>query len=367
MGTSAVESIETKLINSKFRPSGFDYLRLILAISVVISHAPVLSGGAAAGESFWSGPMQGPLKAILPMFFALSGFLVSGSLERCRTLFSFMGLRVIRIYPALIVEVFLSALIFGPLVTQVALGKYFTDPEFLRYLANISGEISYYLPGVFADNPYPRVVNGQLWTVKWELACYAVLGMVYLSGPKRLRHTSLIAVFAMSVLDVAFSYYRGRDPFAITAEHLNGRILVVFFLAGVCFYVYKSLLPVRNWMILFSAAISWVLLVFVPGGTYLSVIPLTYFTVAVGVLNFERGNFVKLADYSYGIFLYGFSIQQFVSYLFPWSHTWYANLLISLPICVLVGALSWHLVEKPIVGQRSKLVSLENKLFPART
>ena len=38
---------------------------------------------------------------ILPMFFALSGFLVAGSLERSRTLVQFFGLRALRIVPAL--------------------------------------------------------------------------------------------------------------------------------------------------------------------------------------------------------------------------------------------------------------------------
>jgi peptidoglycan/LPS O-acetylase OafA/YrhL len=55
------------------------------------------------------------------MFFALSGFLVAGSPERSKTLLTFLGLRAIRIYPALGVEVVLSALLIGTAVTTLPL------------------------------------------------------------------------------------------------------------------------------------------------------------------------------------------------------------------------------------------------------
>ena len=61
------------------------------------------------------------------MFFCLSGFLVAGSLERCRTPISFAGLRIFRIFPALVVEVLLSALILGPLLTHYSLKMYFMN------------------------------------------------------------------------------------------------------------------------------------------------------------------------------------------------------------------------------------------------
>ena len=104
------------------------------------------------------------------MFFALSGFLVASSLERCKTLFTFLGLRAIRILPALAVEIFISALIIGPLFTTEPAKAYFAAPEFHDYFLNILGDIHYHLPGVFAANP-SDAVNGQLWTVPYEMIC----------------------------------------------------------------------------------------------------------------------------------------------------------------------------------------------------
>jgi len=116
------------------------------------------------------------------MFFALSGFLVAGSLERSKTTLTFIGLRLIRIYPALAVEVALSAFLIGMAVTAFPLVTYFQDPLFLKYLLNVIGDIHYNLPGVFENNPVPKIVNAQLWTVPVELMCYVALTVLVLLG-----------------------------------------------------------------------------------------------------------------------------------------------------------------------------------------
>jgi peptidoglycan/LPS O-acetylase OafA/YrhL len=162
-------SLKDRFIATNGHPSGFDYLRLWLAISVVAVHSPMTTNGDHHR------PLNAYVRAVLPMFFALSGFLVAGSLERSKTLLTFLGLRVIRIYPALVVEVVLSAFLIGVFVTTYPLAGYFSDPLFFLYLRNALGDIHYFLPGVFANNPWPGVVNFQLWTVPFELLCYVLL------------------------------------------------------------------------------------------------------------------------------------------------------------------------------------------------
>lgn len=124
-------SVEERFRQSGGRSSGFDYLRLGLAISVICIHTTGTSYGRAADLAIWRfGPQSAFDHMVLPMFFALSGFLVAGSLERCPTLVSFFGLRVLRIIPALAVEVFLSAVIFGPMLSRYNVGSYFSGSEF---------------------------------------------------------------------------------------------------------------------------------------------------------------------------------------------------------------------------------------------
>ncbi len=109
--------------------AGFDYLRIGLALAVLVWHGLIISTGSAAEyQALWSGPLRFLLAAILPMFFALSGFLVAGSLARTR-LHQFVTLRALRLVPALAFEVMLSALILGPLFTTLPLRDYLTNPN----------------------------------------------------------------------------------------------------------------------------------------------------------------------------------------------------------------------------------------------
>jgi peptidoglycan/LPS O-acetylase OafA/YrhL len=53
-------------------------------------------------------------------------------------------------------------------------------------------------------------------------------------------------------------------------------------------------------------------------------------------------------DYSYGIYLYGFMVQQCVANIAPQlSHV--TAVLIAAPFILLCAALSWHCVEQPVL------------------
>ena len=150
--------------------AGFDYLRIGLATAVLTWHSIILSTGSAPlDQALWSGPFRFLPAAILPMFFAVSGFLVSASLERSR-LHQFLALRVLRIVPALAVVVVLSALILGPVFTTLPLRRYFTTPEFGGFFLNIVAVAYVTLPGVFEHNPDPRFIASQLWTIPFEFS-----------------------------------------------------------------------------------------------------------------------------------------------------------------------------------------------------
>jgi len=85
---------------------GFDLLRLLLALAIFSSHSFFTSQGDDG--SLWLSPMRPLLMAMVPMFFGLSGFLVTGSAVRTQSLPVFMTFRILRIVPALVTEVMLS-------------------------------------------------------------------------------------------------------------------------------------------------------------------------------------------------------------------------------------------------------------------
>lgn len=336
------------------RATGFDYLRLALALSVAFWHCFFLSYGQDAKHS----AARVLVLLILPMFFALSGFLVSGSLSRTRTIHEFLTLRAVRIVPALAVEVVLSAFVIGLAFTTLPVVDYLASPVFHRYFLNILGDIHFFLPGVFEDNPTKRV-NGSLWTIPYELYCYLAITALYLVGAIRNRRRLVLIVAVVQVVlplrDIL------RHEFIKYDEALPGRMLVLSFLCGVLIYFYRERIVLRAWLFVAAVVLSLVLLQSIYT-SYLVAFPAAYITVFLGLTNPRRLPVVMDGDYSYGIYLYAAPIQQAVLALFPAHRTWWFNLAAAfVPFC-LFAAFSWHVVEKPILGHRKIFVDFIDRV-----
>jgi len=359
MPHSSVITVLQRIEDTGGHATGFDYLRVILAIGIVCWHSIATSYGSYADIKI-SSSMYRPLMAIiLPMFFSLSGFLVAGSLERSKTLFMFMSLRVIRIFPALCVEVLLSALVLGPILTQMTLQDYFSNTMFWHYFLNCTGDIHYVLPGVFSDNPYPYAVNAQLWTVPWELKCYISIALLTIIGAVRYRLMLLVSIICL--IGAAAVYYSVVYPdyfFGNPKGSIAGCFLVVSFLLGVAMYLYSDKIIWDGRIALLACFVSLVLFS-VRCGDVLVTIPVAYMTVYAGLLNPYKFGIMKGADYSYGVFLYGFPLQQAFVSLLEWTPTWWLNILVCVPLAFVVAAFSWHFVEKPALSLKKKLVALE--------
>jgi peptidoglycan/LPS O-acetylase OafA/YrhL len=329
---------------------GFDYLRIILALGVVVWHSILISYGVdavvAAREVWWARPLH---NAILPMFFALSGFLVTGSLLRT-SLLQFVALRALRILPALSVEVTLSAVILGSMFTVLPLGQYFSAPEFRAYFLNIIGEIHYVLPGVFENNPFPNNVNTQLWTIPFELACYLVL--IFFAVFRLIKFRWAFLVLFAGGFAAAFVYFTRVHP--VTDGH-DGPLLVLSFMSGVAVYMMRDRLPF-DWRLAAVAAVaSWIMLT-VHGTIYLSAIPLAYLTAYLGMTHPPKSFLTAGGDYSYGVYLFSVPIQQAIAQFSP-LREWWISLALAVPISVAFAALSWKLVEKPALDRKKQVLA----------
>jgi peptidoglycan/LPS O-acetylase OafA/YrhL len=76
--------------------------------------------------------------------------------------------------------------------------------------------------------------------------------------------------------------------------------------------------------------------------------------VFVGVSKIPRIPVLHRGDYSYGIYLYGFPIQQMVFSMIPGAKSPVENFVASMPFIIGFAMLSWHGIEKPILRLRSK-------------
>ncbi len=351
---------------------GFDFLRVALAIAVVVWHAPELALGTSwvpGGGVIWLGAYS-----VLIMFFGLSGFLITGSALRL-SLRNFLINRGLRIFPALAVEIVLSALILGPIFTSLSLYQYFTSIAFFRYFTNIIGIINFCLPGVFNG----EWVNGSLWTVPFEMGCYFLISvMIYnklLHKPWTIILISIIILLIEASL-VFYGFSRHNNQSIVLRDHIinapntivdyifhgRGSRLIVSFSVGVAFYLYRY--KIYYSPILFFGAIIFIIISEYtndwhdedsPMANIFLVIPVVYITIYVGLLNIPRLPFFYRGDYSYGIYLYGWPVSQAMKFSLPeYGKNPVLLLAMSLLPIILFAAISWHFVERPILQFRRK-------------
>ena len=229
---------------SSFRGPGFDQIRLGAAIIVLFHHCSGLNGNDVRLDPlfhFSGGYIHFGFLAVA-IFFAISGFLVTPSLLRSGNIIDFATRRILRIFPGLICVVFVTMLILGPFVTILPLAEYFTDFQVYRYAKNIATLTVDHLPGVTSDDGHPIDVNGSLWTLHFEVLCYAALALTSILGILH-RRSLLLALFVISYgtnivlrLDPTFSAL-------LPARFVTFMSLFVYFMTGATLFVYADHIP----------------------------------------------------------------------------------------------------------------------------
>ncbi|QHI96563.1 acyltransferase family protein [Xylophilus rhododendri] len=351
--------LQTQTIDERYRSvggftSGFDYCRLILAAAVVAQHSIVTSYGTQSDSYVWGDWHRIFVAPILLMFFALSGFLVSGSLKKRPTLGSFITLRVLRLVPALAVEVLLSALILGPLLTALPLSEYFTDKKFFAYFGNILGMIRFFLPGVFTANPFPGFVNISLWTVPYELECYLALIALWLARILR-RPAWVAAIVLVAVVAGTTFALMNFEPSWANNRPLP-RSLIVAFLCGVCLNLFSHRIRL-HWRYAALAFAGLLATTVIYQTVYIAAVFSAYLIVYVGMMHPPKKSPLFSGDYSYGLYLFAFPLQQTYSQLFPEHRHWYFNILVTLFFGMAYAAFSWWVIEKPVLSRKKQVVA----------
>nr|WP_295972281.1 acyltransferase [uncultured Bacillus sp.] len=317
------------------RKNNLDFIRFVAATCVIFSHAYPLTTGNNASEAFavFSKGQMTLGELAVSIFFVISGFLITQSYDRSKDPIYYFKARVLRIFPGLIFCVFLTILLLGPIFTELSVKDYFKNRETFDYLKTITLYwIQYDLPGVFQTNVWPVAVNGSLWTLWYEFFFYivvAALGVVRLLD-KRVVLVGFILASALYFLGIGGLY---TDLFR-------------YFGAGMVVYLFRKHIKMNGWMAIISLIIlmitvkmGYFVYAFTIFGTYL----IFYFAFDTRV---KLQNFGKYGDFSYGIYIYAFPIQQIMSYLFHNQLTHWENFLLAFPFTLLFAIISWYLVEK---------------------
>ncbi len=253
--------------------------------------------------------------------------------------------------------------------TQLSLAEYFQHPEFSRYFLNTVGFIQYELPSVFLDNPNPVTVNGSLWTVPFEMLCYLVMAFLIISGAVRNGMTLLMISAAIILIGMLSQWIIGSGKGHSFAEAVlqgyifsgKGPPLLPCFVLGAACYVLRDRIPFDKRI--FCGCVIALIAIGLRGHpgwwTHLSLVFLIspimiYIVTFVGLSKVPKLPIFSTGDYSYGIYLYGFPIQQALANAFPAFRSMGILFFISLVIVTLFAMVSWHFIEKPILKMRKR-------------
>ena len=321
-------------------------MRIGAAVMVIFAHSFPLARGAE--DPTWQ---RGSViisfgSAAVSIFFVISGYLVLSSWMRDPNPLRFAVRRVARIWPGLLVMLLVTTWILGSAVTTLPLAGYLTDPGTSRYFAGSALLLPVWdLPGVFRTNPGPGV-NGSVWSLPIELTAYAGLALL---GPllvvRGRRRLILAAGTAAAILAaVVVTRYALPHPMVVGLAYLLHQNFLVFFIAGGLLYVGRDRVPMR-WPLFGLAMVG--LLVALLAGVMIPVF--VFLSYGVIYLSTRRGLVLQRitgrGDPSYGTYIYAYPIQQLFAQLRLAPNEWVLFAEATL-VSVIVGYLSWHLVEK---------------------
>lgn len=349
------------------RANNFNVLRLVASSAVIFSHAFEI---AANEHDFFQNTIgySGGWLAV-SAFFSISGFLIYRSIVRSQSVRDYFLSRCLRILPGLWVMLILTTIVLGVFFSTIGLTEFAGNPQSINYLFG-NGVLyfpRYVLPGVFEQN-HLNAVNGSLWTLRFEFTCYLITLLLFLFGFYR-SSRAFIFLIALMVIGyfglLGLAAWSGNlsnilfDGSSISKLH---RLWFAFFL-GILVGRYIDVFQPRLWMVI-ASGMTCVVLFRTP---FFATALIAFLAATLFWFAFLQGRwlepFRRMHDYSYGIYIYAFPVQQAVAQLIP-ELSPFGNGLLSLAITTPLAALSWYFVEKPALALKPRLMAFGKKSAP---
>lgn len=320
------------------------FMRFIAAIMVILSHSFNLSVGNIEQE--WAILLtnsQLTMGAIsVSIFFLCGGYLISMSMEKAKTASKYFEARLIRLIPPLFF-VTLAVTLLGGLITTLSPIEYYTSVDTWKYMLNSVFILTHNLPGVFEGNIYNSTINGALWTLPVEFVCYVLCFLAYKLGfmnKKRFPWSiPLVCIGTAGVWVIG-----GIIPLA--REVIRP---VLLFYIGMGYWIYREHIRL-NLKYLLIAVVGLIVLFVLGLGLPAMLLCFPYIMMTIW-FGFDQCSpkIGKLGNYSYGIYLWGYPIQQTICYFFGGKMHPYVNFIIAIPIAILFGVITYEISEKRFV------------------
>jgi peptidoglycan/LPS O-acetylase OafA/YrhL len=310
------------------RQNNFDIVRLILAATVVLYHCYDLSEAQALA------PLDRVINGQVAVegFFAISGFLIFASYERCASLKEYFANRCWRILPGYwLSTLFCLAIAFSLHCFNV--GRFlFANLTFANFLQNG-------IPGVFENNPQNNAMNGALWTIKIEIMFYLAVPLIVWACRRLQRDAVLLALFVLSIV-----YRVGLSGHKTIAVQLPGELC--FFMVGALIHYHMTWFKRHGPVLMAAAALAFALLEWT-GWFVFRPLSIPALTLGACLLLPHVEGPARWGDFSYGTYILHYPIVQLMvaAGLFrvePWL-----GLFTTLLLVAFAAFISWFVVEKP--------------------
>jgi peptidoglycan/LPS O-acetylase OafA/YrhL len=287
----------------------------------------------------------------LDCFMLLSGFLLMKAYTARPNVLDYWQRRFLRIYPPYAISIFLI-IVMAYFLSADKLSSYLCSKDFIQFIENFSLFHQHYvLPGVFNNSLHKLIaVDGSIWSLPYEILLYAIIPLLFLLNNKSIINLLLIA----SILLFLFLNQRTLEQLPLfdlnVLAHLCIPFLIGVFLSN-SFNKFQLLLAFAGLSLLyFYDKIYLSSIVIFTAEAFLMYFLLAYFKQS------QLLNKYSLPDLSYGVFLYGFFIQQACIELFPLSKFGFSfYLCISLLGTVIFALFSWYCIEVPFLKLKQKI------------
>lgn len=345
--------------------NNFDLLRLLAALQVVVGHvgnhlkinySPLLNF-----VFYFPG---------VPIFFGISGFLITSSYCRNKNFGKYIRNRILRIYPALWFCFLVTCILL--ISFKVISFKYLFSLSFIKWALCQITFLQFYTPVQLKSwgvgNP-----NGSLWTIVVELQFYLSLPiLVHLISAKN----RIISFFSISVLSI-FSILLGRYYLTLNPENIVTKFLHVslplylhFFFLGIFSYLLwdkikwlfegKFLIWITAYFLytyIFSYLLKWYEVSYYPniigliGGLILW----------CSMLSFAFSNtylskkILKENDISYGVYIYHMLVINVMCSFNFLEISPSLRVALVFIITIILAFLSWKIIEYPFLQMKKKI------------
>lgn len=346
--------------------NNFDFLRLLFAALVVVHHCYPISGISEQDPLYYFSNSTLSYSYIgVRGFFIISGYLIFQSLMRSEGIVDYLVKRLLRIYPALIVVLLFT-------ITACA---FVFDGTFIEYLKN--KDVWTYIPinctliklqqtikGVFESNPLPRGINGSLWTIGYEFSMYLfIIPLLFLKKYSQKFHTVVLSILLLLLFAARIILEHKTNNIHFGVISLNTWChFALLFITGAFLSVinieanrYKNQILLIS-TFLFFACMRWEYFELLQYIIFPPIVIIIGSAALKGISSIGK----NVGDVSYGTYIYGFPIQQLLMYYFRFNVM--ELLLVSLPLSLFFGWLSWHLIEKHALAKK-KIVYQKLKRF----